>query len=88
MLLLLEVGSSLLLDLLGFMELPTFQDKKLMQPKLMTLVFRRESQNEIRRFILEVAFVLLLWLITYNVRFNKFKIFYKPSMSPKHQEFY
>lgn len=65
MFLLLEVGSSLLLDLLGLMELPTFQDKKLMQPKLMTLVFRSESQNEIRRFILEEAFVLLLWFITY-----------------------
>ena len=88
MLLLLEVGSSLLLDLLGFMELPTFQDKKLTQPKLLTLVFRRKGQNEICRFILEVAFVLLLWFITYNVRFNKFKIFYKLPMSPKHQEFY
>lgn len=63
MLLLLEVGSSLLLDLLGFMELPTFQDKKLTQPKLLTLVFRRKGQNEIRRFILEVAFITMVHYI-------------------------
>lgn len=89
MLLLLEVGSSLLLDLLGFTELPTFQDRKLMQPKLMTLVFQK---GRVRMKYVDLywrwLFVLLLWLITYNVRFNKFKIFYKPSMSPKHQEFY